>query len=203
MGEIRVRDDADDEERHPSRLLDGVVELRFDEDRSPMVVISEDAPFTSRDVVLGNEGPAPAESRELEIRWVVFAVSIALAVVTAGLSAAGLFPASGSSAAAVAGTFLHGFVLLGGSYGTFSLYADATYLAYDEKSWSPSPWHYLVPGWVAVAAYLLWRLAPTDPTALPVPALAGVALVAAALSAVPTGPVYLYNRHRTIGLFTE
>lgn len=202
MGEIPVREETDDEER-PANLLEGVVELRVDEDRSPMVVISEEAPFTSQDVVLGNEGPAPAEALELEIRWAVLAASTVLAAVAVALEAAGLLQTSGSSPAAIAGMLLQGLILLSGAYGTFSLYADATYLSASEKTWSPAPWRYLVPGWVVVGAYLLRGLSAGDPTALPVPALVGVALVAAALSAVPTGAVYLYNRHRRIGLLTE
>jgi len=201
MGEIPVRDDADDEERH-SGLLDDV-ELRFDEDRSPMVVVSEEAPFTSQDVVLGNDGPEPANTQELEIRWIVLAASTVLALLAVGLSAAGLLQTSGSSPAAIAGQLLRGLVLLAGAYGTFSLYADATYLSYREKTWSPSPWLYLVPGGVVVAAYLLWSLGATDPTALSGPALLGIAIVSGLLSAVPTGPVYLYNRHRRLGLLTE
>lgn len=200
MGEIPTRDDADDEERHESGLLDDV-ELRFDEDRSPMVVISEEAPFTSQDVVLGNEGPEPANTQELEIRWIVLAASTLLALLAVGLSAAGLLQTSGSSPAAIAGQLLRGLVLLAGAYGTFSVYADATYLSYSEKTWSPSPWLYLVPGGVVVAAYLLWSLG--DPTTLSGPALVGIAIVSALLSAVPTGPVYLYNRHKRLGLFTE
>lgn len=203
MGEIRIRDDADEEERHPTRLLDGVVEFRFDENRRPMVVISEEAPFTSQDVVLGNEGLEAAESQELELRWAVLAASTVLALVAVGLSAAGLLQSGGSSPAAIAGMVLRGVVLLAGSYGTLSLYADASYLSSTETDWSPSPWPYLVPGGAVVAAYLLWALSAMDPTALSAPALVGVALVAAALSAVPTGPVYLYNRHRRIGLLTE
>lgn len=202
MGEISIRDETDDEERPPN-LLDDVLELRFDEDRSPMVVVSEEAPFTSQDVVLGNEGPAPAETLELEVRWAVLAASTVLAVVALALDSAGLLQTAGSSPAAVTGMFLQGLVLFAGTYGTFSLYADATYLSASENSWSPSPWRYLVPGWVVVGAYLLWELSPGDPTALPAPALIGVVLVAAALSAVPTGLVYLYNRHRRIGLLTE
>lgn len=203
MGEIRVSDDAEDEERHPTRLLDGVVELHVDEDRSPMVVVSEDAPFTRQDVVLGNGGPAPPEAEELELRWAVLALSSVLAVVAVGLDAAGVLAAPGSSTVAVAGTLLRGLVFLAGAYGTFSLYTDARFLSRDEKNWSPSPWPYLLPGGVVVGAYLLWQLSATEPAALSVPALVGVALVAAALSAVPTGPIYLYNRHRTIGLFAE
>lgn len=202
MGEISVRDDSD-EERHSSRLLDGNVELRVDEDRSPMLVVSEDAPFTSRDVVLGNEGPAPSGSRELEIRWAVLAASTLVALLTAALTVSGLLPASESMAAAAVEPLLHGLVLLTGSVGTYSVYLDASYLSTVERNWSPSPWAYLVPGGIVVAAYLLWQLGVTDPTTLPVPALVGVAVVAAALSAVPTGPVYLYNRYRTIGLLTD
>lgn len=203
MGETPIRDDADDEERHSPGLFDGAVELRFDEDRSPMVVISEEAPFTSQDVVLGNEGPEPANTQELEVRWIVLAASTVLALLAVGLSAAGLLQTAGSSPAAIAGQILRGLVLVAGAYGTFSLYADATYLSYSEKTWSPSPWLYLGPGGVVVAAYLLWALGATDPTTLSTPALLGVALVSAALSAVPTGPIYLYNRHRRLGLFTE
>lgn len=202
MGEIPTRDDADDEERPESGLLDDV-ELRFDEDRSPMVVISEEAPFTSQDVVLGNEGPEPANTQELEVRWIVLAASTVLALLAIGLSAAGLLQPSGSSPAAIAGQLLRGLVLLAGAYGTFSVYADAMYLSYSEKTWSPSPWLYLVPGGVVVAAYLLWSLGATDPTTLSGPALVGIAIVSALLSAVPTGPVYLYNRHKRLGLLTE
>ncbi len=202
MGEIPVRDDADDEE-HPASLLDGVVELRFDEDRSPIVVITEEAPFTSQDVVLGDEEPAAAETVELELRWAVLGASTVLALLSVSLSAAGLLQTTGSSPAAIAGRLLHGLVLLGGAYGTFALYADATYLSRSEKRWSPSPWRYLVPGWIVVGGYLLWQFSAADPTALSTPALIGITLVAAALSAVPTAPVYLYNRHRRIGLLAE
>lgn len=202
MGEMPMRDDPDDDE-HPASLLDGVVELRFDEEKSPMVVISEEAPFTSRDVVLGDEEPAPAETVELELRWAVLAASTVLALLVAGLSAAGLLQTSGASPVAIAGRILRGLVLLGGAYGTFAVYADAKYLSRSEKTWSPSAWRYLVPGWIIVGAYLLWQFSPGDPTGLSTPALIGIAIVAAVLSAVPTGPVYLYNRYRRIGLLTE
>lgn len=203
MGEVPIREDSEDDDRRPTQLLDDFVEFRVDDDRSPMLVVSADAPFTSQDVVLGNEGPAPPESRELELRWAVLAAATVMALVAVILSAIGWLQPSGSSPAAIAGGVLRGLVLVAGSYGTLSLYADTRYLSSTESDWSPSPWPYLVPGGIVVATYLFWELGVTDPTALSAPALVGLLLVAGALSSVPTGPAYLYVRYRRIGLLTE
>lgn len=199
MGEIRISDDSS-EERYPSALLDGTIELRLDEDHRPTLVISEEAPFSDTDVEVAVRDIGQDSLSVLEGPWKFLIVPTLAGLLTVGVAVTGVVDAVLPDFSSAIHLGLTAFVVLTGTTGTLLLYTDADELAARGADWTPSPWSYLVPGALVVAMYIVWSVQGPESTPLRATALAGIAVVSLAVSSVPTGPIYVYNRYRNVGL---
>ena len=88
---------------------------------------------------------------------------------------------------------------LAGVAGTLWLFADARRLAAADADWQPSPWPYVLGGALVLETAVAAPALADGVTGPVVPALAGGFVVAALLSSVVAGPVYLLARRRALG----
>jgi len=88
---------------------------------------------------------------------------------------------------------------LAGVAGTLWLFEDASRLAAADADWQPDPWPYVLGGALALEAVVAAPVLVDGVTGSVVPALAGGFVVAALLSSVVAGPVYLLARRRALG----
>lgn len=88
---------------------------------------------------------------------------------------------------------------LAGLAGTLWLFEDARRLAAAAAAWQPNPWPYVLGGALVLEAVVAAPALSGGVTGSVVPALAGGFVVAALLSSVVAGPVYLLARHRALG----
>lgn len=86
-----------------------------------------------------------------------------------------------------------------GLAGTLWLFEDAGRLAAADADWQPNPWPYVLGGAVVLEAVIAAPVLAGGVTGSVVPALAGGFVVAALLSSVVAGPVYLLARHCALG----
>lgn len=94
---------------------------------------------------------------------------------------------------------LYSLVFVVAVLGTLNLYDDAKYVARESDRWQPSPWTYIVGGAVVLVPLLLL---PTDFGSMSLamlPAVFGAFLVAALVSSIVSGPVYLVRRRIALG----
>ena len=88
---------------------------------------------------------------------------------------------------------------IAGLAGTLWLFEDASRLAAADADWQPNPWPYVLGGGLVLEAAVAAPVLADGVTGSVVPALAGGFVVAALLSSVVAGPVYLLARHRALG----
>lgn len=86
-----------------------------------------------------------------------------------------------------------------GLAGTLWLFEDAGRLAAADADWQPNPWPYVLGGGLVLEAVVAVPVLADGVTGPVVPALVGGFVVAALLSSVVAGPVYLLARHRALG----
>lgn len=88
---------------------------------------------------------------------------------------------------------------LAGLAGTLWVFRDAGRLADANADWQPNPWLFVLGGAVVLELYVALPVLRGELTSGVVPYLAGGFVVAAVLSSVVAGPVYLLLRRRYVG----
>lgn len=88
---------------------------------------------------------------------------------------------------------------LAGLAGTLWLVEDAASLADANAAWQPNPWLYVLGGALALQTVVATPVVRGDVATGVVPYLAGGFVLAALLSSVVVGPVYLWSRRRAFG----
>lgn len=88
---------------------------------------------------------------------------------------------------------------LAGLAGTLWLVEDATRLAAADADWQPNPWLYVLAGALVLEGVVAAPVVRGEVTTGVVPYLAGGFVLAALLSSVVVGPVYLLLRRRNLG----
>lgn len=154
----------------------------------------------TRDV--GGRGDDTRTSREgADHVWlaVVPFVATLLGVVVGAVFGFGVYATAGAG-----GVTLLPYVVLvpyffAGLAGTLWLFEDAARLAAAGADWQPNPWPYVLGGALVLEAVVAAPVLADGVTGPVVPALAGGFVVAALLSSVVAGPVYLLARHRALG----
>jgi len=152
---------------------------------------------------LGGPGDDPGATRTGAAHaWlaVVPFVATLLGVLVGAVFGFGVF----ATATADGGAVLLPYVVLvpyflAGLAGTLWLFADAGRLAAAAAAWQPNPWPYVLGGAVVLETVVAAPALVGGVTGPVVPALAGGFVVAALLSSVVAGPVYLLARHRALG----
>jgi hypothetical protein len=154
----------------------------------------------TRDV--GGRGDDPGASRDGAAHaWLAVLPFVATLL---GVAVGAVFGFGVYATAGAGGVTLLPFVVLVpyflvGLAGTIWLFEDASRLAAADANWQPNPWPYVLGGAVVLEAVVAAPVLLDGVTESVVAALAGGFVVAAVLSSVVAGPVYLLARHRALG----
>lgn len=199
MGEILIRDG---EREIRSFLTDwkGTIIVEVDDQGTPTLVVSTDAPFEAADVEVSEQEIKPEHKGVLGgSYWLLVAPTIAgLVSVLLVVSGVATVDSPGGISHLPAVCFL--FTLLIAGTTDLWIYNDARHLASMGAEWQPDPWRYfLAGGLLLTGGGVLWNgVATMVQTRLL--ALVGLSIASFAMAPVVIGPVYLYNRYRRIGL---
>lgn len=199
MGSITIQNGFDVEE-HASTALDGRIEIDLDDpDHVRFVVAANgavDETMVERAGLVVSDGPPT-----LDAWWLLAApLAAALALVPVALLAPGALQTGTTPAGLLAFALLVPFFLLCVA-GTVLLYRDATALGAVGAEWTPNPWRYLVPGALALTFARSYPVVQASGSGDELGGfVAGTFVVALVASSLLAGPVYLYDRHRHLGL---
>lgn len=199
MGELGLGD-GDPEIDAPRTQWTDTMVVEIDDDGTPVLVVSPEAPFQPSDVEVRRAHGGPEREYGLaRSYWLLLAPTVA-AVLSALVALTGpLGPGSSSGQSPILIGLVLLTVLLAGAADLW-IYDDAAHLAAVDAAWQPSPWAYYAGGGLVLGlALAAWT---GDPVGLlsNARAVGGVVVAGLVLSPVVTGPLYLYNRYRTVGL---
>ncbi|WP_336003390.1 hypothetical protein [Halorientalis halophila] len=191
MGKVSSRDPADEwEVTTPEWNGDVEVQLRDDE---IAVVVPDDAPYTSDDVVITDGREHDETLFPADAAWPLVVPSVAGLV---ALAADWLDPLAGFGTAGwVLTVGLYWLYTLVGVLGTLALYERAS--AAPDEGLASNPWPYIVGGGLGFTAIqVLLRDLPATWQAV-AGSLAGAFLFGCVVAASITGPLYLFVSART------
>lgn len=199
MGKVRIRDGEDEVDSFLTRW-EGTIILEVDPGDSPRVVVSEDAPFSPPEVeIQQTDVDAEAAGGLVSPYWLLVAPTIAAVIsLLAGLSGVVgiLTRGTGLEVAVLLTVFT---VMIAGTTDLW-MYNDAEHLRAIAAAWQPNPWLYFATGSIVftVGATLVIGLPGTVTDGVSM--IGGLLLLGGVLSSAVTGPIYLVNRFRTVGL---
>lgn len=130
-----------------------------------------------------------------EKNWQYLAGYVAIGVLTLIITGIAAFQGAITAVGPVIGILL--LVIFVGAFGTYiTLFQDAAYIRDTRGRWNPQWWYYIIGGiGTPIVVYLLGQQIIQD-----IILSATLGMIAHAISASVMSAVYLYNRHKHIGV---
>lgn len=154
-----------------------------------------------RDVEERGDGPGASADHPPSYEWLLLvpAAATLLGVAVGAVFGFGVFDPGQPGDVSLLPYLVLVPYFLAGLAGTLWLLEDAERLAAADADWQPNAWLYVFAGALALEAVVAVPVVRGEVTTGVVPYLAGGFVLAALLSSVVVGPVYLLQRRRALG----